>query len=187
VALFSLDVLGAGMANAKPSKIVYLFGAGATHAELQNIEPDLVEKGHGLLVSNVSSRVIAQASRDKKYLKGVSTVSGTSGSLNIELLISLIENSKIHDWEYKTRRLETLVQEDIERVLSPPERGAFTCIAFATTAMTGLRSNPRALQPFSAAEEVVVPLPFQGSISVEPSARAPLAMSCLAKSLEKPA
>ena len=106
------------VADSGAIRIVYLFGAGATHAELQNIEPDLEEKGHGLLVSSVSSRVIERARRDKKYLKGVNTVSGTSGSLNIELLISLIENSKIHDWEYKTRRLKTLVQEDIENVLS---------------------------------------------------------------------
>jgi hypothetical protein len=106
------------MAEVKPSKIVYLFGAGATHAELQNIEPDLAEKGHGLLVRDVSSRVIERARKDQKYRKDVSTVSATSGSLNIELLISLIENSKIHGWEYKTRRLKTLVQEDIEKVLS---------------------------------------------------------------------
>jgi len=106
------------MAEAKPSKIVYLFGAGATHAELQNIEPDLREKGYGLLVSDVSSRVIARARRDPLYLKDVRTISGTKGSLNIELLISLIENSKIHDWEYKTRRLRTLVQEDIEEILT---------------------------------------------------------------------
>jgi hypothetical protein len=106
------------MAEGRANRIVYLFGAGATHAELQNIEPDLVERGHGLLVSNVSSRVIDRARKDAKYLKDVSTVSGTSGSLNIELLISLIEGSKIHGWEYKTRRLKTLVQDDIEKVLS---------------------------------------------------------------------
>ena len=127
MAPFSLGVLGAGMAEAKPSKIVYLFGAGATHAELQNIEPDAREKGHGLLVSDVSSRVIARARRDPQYLRDVRTISGTkdSGSLNIELLISLIENSKIHDWEYKTRRLKTLVQEDIEEILTAPRTRRF--------------------------------------------------------------
>jgi len=105
------------MAEAKHSKIVYLFGAGATHAELQNIDPDLTEK-RGLLVSHVSSRVIEKARREKGYLKDVETVSGTSGSLNIELLISLIENSKIRGWEYKAHRLKTLVRKDIEKILS---------------------------------------------------------------------
>ncbi len=105
------------MAEDKPAKIVYLFGAGATHAEVQNIEPDLPDE-RGLLVTHLSKRVIEKARRDMQYLKDVSTVSGTSGSLNIELLISLIENSKISDWEYKTHRLKELVREDIEGILS---------------------------------------------------------------------
>lgn len=105
------------MPEDEPKKIVYLFGAGATHAELQNLDPDLTEEKSGLLIGNVSSRVIERARRDKKYLEEIAMVSGTSGSLNIELLISLIENSKIHEWEYKTRLLKTLVQEDIEEIL----------------------------------------------------------------------
>ena len=106
------------MPEGEPKKIVYLFGAGATHAELHNLDPDLVErKGLGLLVSDVSKRVIEKAQRDRRYLRDVAMVSGTSGSLNIELLISLFENSKIYDWEYKTRHLKTLVQEDIENIL----------------------------------------------------------------------
>ncbi len=113
------------MAEGSTKRIVYLFGAGATHAELQNIEPDLREKGYGLLVSDVSSRVIARARRDPDYLRDVRTISGTKGSLNIELLISLIENSKIHDWEYKTRRLRTLVQEDIEEILTASKTRRF--------------------------------------------------------------
>jgi hypothetical protein len=106
------------MAEGGPKKIVYLFGAGATHAELQNLDPDLIEERDGLLTGNVSSRVIERARRDERYMGEVAMVSSTSGSLNIELLISLIENSKIHDWEYKTGRLKKLVQEDIEDILS---------------------------------------------------------------------
>jgi hypothetical protein len=112
------------MAEATPSKIVYLFGAGATHAELQNIAPVLTEK-RGLLVSDVSSRVIEKARREQKYLKDVATVTGTSGSLNIELLISLIENSKIRGWEDKTRRLKALVREDIEGILTQSRTRSF--------------------------------------------------------------
>jgi hypothetical protein len=107
------------MAEAKPNRIVYLFGAGATHAELHNIDPDLIDKSNcGLLVSHVSSRVIERARRDPQYLADVAMVSGTAGSLNIELLISLIENSKIPGWEYKTKKLKDLVREDIEQILS---------------------------------------------------------------------
>jgi hypothetical protein len=114
------------VAEAKPNRIVYLFGAGATHAELHNIDPDLIDKNNcGLLVSHVSSRVIERARRDPAYLSEVATVSGTSGSLNIELLISLIENSKIPNWEYKTKTLKTLVREDIEQILSGPRTRRF--------------------------------------------------------------
>lgn len=100
-----------------PKKIAYLFGAGATHAELQDLYPRLIESDQGLLINDVSRRVIERARRKEKYLRGLETVSGTSGSLNIELLISLIENSKIHDWEGKSRLLKRLVQQDIEGIL----------------------------------------------------------------------
>jgi SIR2-like protein len=62
--------------------------------------------------------VIDKARRSSRYLKGLELVSSPKGSLNIELLISLIEASKIHDWEFKTRRLKELVQLDITRILS---------------------------------------------------------------------
>lgn len=102
------------------TKIAYLFGAGATHAELINFEPTAIEKEEerGLLIRNVSTRVIEKARRDPEYLKDVEMVSGTSGSLDIELLISLIENSKIQGWESKTQRLKSLVREDIESILT---------------------------------------------------------------------
>jgi len=45
-------------------------------------------------------------------------VSAPKGSPNIELLISMIESSKIDDWEFKTRQLKTLVRQDIERILT---------------------------------------------------------------------
>jgi hypothetical protein len=112
---------GPDMPEPKPKKVVYLFGAGATHAELTSVEPTATEKveERGLLMSNVSSRVIEQARRKPEYLKGVEMVSGTSGSLNIELLISLLENSKLPDWELKAGTLKTLVQNDILGVLTP--------------------------------------------------------------------
>jgi hypothetical protein len=102
-------------------KIAYLFGAGATHAELSALDPDLESKRQGLLISHVSERVMLKASRKPNYLKDVEIVSGTGGSLNIELLISLIENSKIHDWSKKTAILRTLIRNDITSAL-PPSR-----------------------------------------------------------------
>src|SRR5947208_38171 len=110
------------MAESKVKRIVYLFGAGATHAELENLLPDLVPERKGLLISDVSARVIEKARQDSSYFKDMETVTATRGSLNIELLISLIENSKINGWERKTQHLKNLVQQDIEDVLSKHRR-----------------------------------------------------------------
>jgi hypothetical protein len=66
----------------------------------------------------VSSRVISKASADIDYVRNLHTVSGTSGSLNIELLISLIENSKIDGWSSKTALLKNLVEADIKAILT---------------------------------------------------------------------
>src|ERR1700722_933952 len=108
------------MEQPRRKKIAYLFGAGATHAELVLLDPVVSEKPEerGLLMGNVSSRIIERARRIPRYLSNVEMVSQTKGSPNIELLISLIENSKIHGWEYKTRILKKLVQDDIESLLT---------------------------------------------------------------------
>ncbi len=113
------------MSLAATKKIVYLFGAGATHAELTNLDPDLLNEKLGLLIGNVSSRVIERARRNNKYLTDVAMVSGTGGSLNIELLISLIENSKLYDWAYKTSHLKKLVEIDIKRILTASRTNRF--------------------------------------------------------------
>lgn len=113
------------MAQGDTKSVVYLFGAGATHAELTNLEPDLIREKKGLLIGHVSSRVIERARSQRKYLDNVEMVSGTSGSLNIELLISLIENSKIHGWAYKTELLKGLVEKDIRSILTPSRTRQF--------------------------------------------------------------
>ena len=113
------------MAEDAPSKIVYLFGAGATHAELQNLDVELVKNGRGLLVSHVSKRVLDKARKNRAFQSGMGAISSTSGSLNIELLISLIENSKVYRWESKTRLLKKLVEEDIENILSKSKPNRF--------------------------------------------------------------
>ena len=63
------------MPQAEPKKqVVYLFGAGATHAELANLLPSLtvedkLERKLGLLISDVSRRVIDRVSHNQRYLK----------------------------------------------------------------------------------------------------------------------
>lgn len=113
------------MALEQKKKIVYLFGAGATHAELINLEPDLLREKQGLLIGDVSSRVIQKARANQAYRRGLETVSATSGSLNIELLISLLEDSKVHDWASKTELLKRLVEKDIKAILTPARTRRF--------------------------------------------------------------
>ncbi len=114
------------MASKTIKKVAYLFGAGATHAELVALDPDLDSNGEGLLISDVSKRVMLIAARDPDYTKDLKVVSGTGGSLNIELLISLIENSKIPDWSKKTDLLKNLIRQDIESALSPERTKRFS-------------------------------------------------------------
>lgn len=113
------------MALEQKKKVAYLFGAGATHAELIALKPDLLPESEGLLIRHVSSRVIEKARSDPDYRRNLETVSATSGSLNIELLITLIESSKIHDWASKTALLKRLVEDDIKTILTPWRLGRF--------------------------------------------------------------
>lgn len=124
------------MQQPEPKEIAYLFGAGATHAELDYLyrDRDLPEKLK-LLTSQVSDRVIKKAQSSARYLKGLEMLSQVSGmqnieppvpgSLNIELLLSLIESSKIHGWEYKTRYIKRLVKQDITGILTRSRTARF--------------------------------------------------------------
>jgi hypothetical protein len=97
-------------------RIVYLLGAGATHAEMLNLQKDLSEKfleNNGLLISAVSKRVIKEFLSDPTKIKDIEMVSSPKGSLNIELLISLIQNNNIKNADKKTTILKKLVQQDI--------------------------------------------------------------------------
>jgi len=116
------------MPDAKPQKIVYLFGAGATHAELTNIQKDPSEnffEKRGLLIDHVSRRVIQKARGNKRYMKNIDMVSAATGSLNIELLITLIENSRVKDSEWKTLYLKRLVKKDITSILTKSRMARF--------------------------------------------------------------
>lgn len=112
----------------KPKKIVYLFGAGATHAEIMNLEdsPDatFISK-NGLKISDVSKRVMKLAQKDSRFKKGVKTVTYREGPVNIELLISLFESNRIPDVDYKVNHLKKLVQKDITKILSLEQKKKF--------------------------------------------------------------
>jgi len=112
-------------------KVVYLLGAGATHAEMVNAVPRLasdetLQRRIGLLTSHLSARVMRSARLNANFVKDleflepprkqepVGAAKGVTGAMNIELLISLIENSKARGWEQKARILKLLVRRDIE-------------------------------------------------------------------------
>src|SRR5689334_12656757 len=101
-----------------PKKIAYLFGAGATHAEIAATDRNYAEKNRGLRISDVSRRIMEVAKTKPAYHKGIETVAGVTGAPNIELLISLIENSKVPRWANRTALLKKLVEEDIKRILT---------------------------------------------------------------------
>lgn len=109
-------------------KIVYLFGAGATHAEILNLESspsELFRSKNGLLISNVSKRVIQKAQSIRGFKKDVELVTAPEGSLNIELLISLFESNRIANSENKIRTLKNLVRKDILERLTTSRKNKF--------------------------------------------------------------
>lgn len=114
------------MPESRPKKIVYLFGAGATNAELSAAGVDLTESG--LLISDVTRRVTLRAKEEADFLgKNRMFLERAADSSNIELFISLVENNayEIDGAPIVIERLKTLVEEDIRRVLTPERSNAF--------------------------------------------------------------
>lgn len=107
--------------------IVYLFGAGATHAEILTLEGDspsgIFRDRNGLLISNVSQRVIKEAQRNSWFKKYEDVFTSAKGSFNIELLISLFENNRVPD--FHITYLKNLVKEDIIKRLSTSRKKQF--------------------------------------------------------------
>jgi hypothetical protein len=110
----------------EPSKkIAYLFGAGATHAEIMDSKDAQSEnfiKKNGLLISHVSQRVMEKAQKNK-WFKEHKEVFANKGEFNIELFISLLEANKID--ESKIMYLKELIQEDIKTILSKERKSKF--------------------------------------------------------------
>jgi hypothetical protein len=98
-------------------KIAYLFGAGATHAEIMDSEDAQSEnfiKKNGLLISHVSERVMEKAQK-KKWFRERKEIFANKGKFNIELFISLLEINKIE--EDKIAYLKNLIEKDIKKAL----------------------------------------------------------------------
>lgn len=109
-------------------KIVYLFGAGATHAEILNLKGADDAKwrdANGLLISDVSKRVMKTAQKERGFINNVKFVTAAEGSLNIELLISLFASSQIPHANQKVKTLKKLVKTDITKKLSNTRRKTF--------------------------------------------------------------
>jgi hypothetical protein len=110
-------------------KVVYLFGAGATHAELMNLHPDEVTEARflaksGLLMASVSKRVCETAKRNGIFSERIQTLLSAAGLSNVELFISLIKNNQIES-EDTIKRLEGLLKKDISSRLRAPIRNKF--------------------------------------------------------------
>lgn len=114
------------MSEPGPKKIVYLFGAGATNAELSNIDVDVDESG--LLLSHVTKRVILEANKDAGFFgRNRMFLERAANSTNIELFISLIEDnaSEIPDALSVVNHLKQLVEADIKAILTPERLNSF--------------------------------------------------------------
>ncbi|MGD0206164.1 MAG: hypothetical protein ABSC89_00930 [Verrucomicrobiota bacterium] len=115
--------------NPQIPKIVYLFGAGATHAELVNLYPDEIAEGkfwseNGLLMTDVSRRVCEKARNHGLFSTEISPLISSAGLSNIELFISLIKNNGT-DSENTIINLERIIENDISSRLPAQRRRKF--------------------------------------------------------------
>lgn len=109
-----------------PQRIVYLFGAGATNAELSNLDVDVNQ--FGLLLSDVTKRVTIRAKADAEFLRQHRMfLERAADSSNIELFISLIENNSydVENASSAVAHLKRLVEEDIRGILTPDRLAGF--------------------------------------------------------------
>ena len=127
---FSMAVQAlANMSTPAHPKIVYLFGAGATHAEI-------IESHHakasdakfldekGLLMDAVSRRVCEKARNDGVFSQKIQNLLSPAGLSNVELFISLVKNNQIKS-EVTIESLENLIKKDISSRLRKSQRTKF--------------------------------------------------------------
>src|SRR5258707_3831165 len=100
------------------TRVVYLCGAGATHAELANICEDrmsdagFLEK-NSLLLASVSKRVCIAAKRDHDFTQRIRSLLSSTGLSNIELFISLLEDNHVPSTSDIVQKLKARLKKDI--------------------------------------------------------------------------
>jgi hypothetical protein len=103
-------------------KIVYLFGAGATHAEIMNNEKNVSDENfirkHSLLISHLSERILEKIIKNKRLAESIPFIKKSRKKGNIELLISLIESNNIVGSEKLTNKIKELVQKEINNKIN---------------------------------------------------------------------
>jgi hypothetical protein len=116
----------------EPKKIVYLFGAGATHAEKMHVCPshdDELSKDEGLTNEHVSRRVMEEMWKNKvetsdfvsRYRldeKCLTRPPGVTKNVDIEFLITLIESNKTKTSEEDSRLVRKYFRRDITNKLN---------------------------------------------------------------------
>lgn len=101
-----------------PTPVAYLFGAGATQAELSNYSPDKMSDAnylakYSLLLASVSKRVCNDAKRDKDFTRQIHRLLSTAGLSNIELFVSLLEENQVDTAADIVDKLKSRIQKDI--------------------------------------------------------------------------
>src|SRR6266567_897024 len=100
------------------TRVVYLFGAGATHAELANTcekhisDAEFLER-NSLLLASVSKRVCAAAKRDGDFPQKIRSLLSPTGLSNIELFISLLEDNQVPSTPDIVRKMKAKLKKDI--------------------------------------------------------------------------
>lgn len=112
--------------NSHPARVAYLFGAGATHAELANLCAKQMadasfQARNSLLLSSVSKRVCTEAIRKKQFPKRIAKLIYKKGLSNVELFISLLEENRVDSTPEIVRRLKAGLQHDISTRLKNRE------------------------------------------------------------------
>ncbi len=122
------------MADVQQKNVVYLFGAGATQAEIDNIDESLVSENVkdeiNLLMREVSKRVFKVVQQDGDYMESIDSVSRPEGGSNVELFVTLLENNdaliRNSSAKKKADLIRQRVKEDITGILTSERMANFT-------------------------------------------------------------
>lgn len=161
-------------------KVVYLFGAGATHAEMTNSDESMVaaenvQDAKGLLMRHVSRRVLREAQRDKSFQTSILDVVTTpDGADNIELFITLLENNStskdLENAPAKASLLRKLVEEDIGKILTTEVLSKFELhkALFELYEKTSFKNQETILAIFSLNYDVVLDDAYKDVLGKDP-------------------